>query len=212
MKIIKDFLLGKCDAATFMHNYMSSNEMYEFIQSLIPKAALDDPNHEYWKKCIIRSGLECYSFDVRDMLFSHCGFGEQEEDQREIFNTIRALYLWVNPNQKCTKLHDDRINFYIDLEGNCFGGPDVNHIVKSIANEFLAVTPKSVRKKEAKAKIERIFHIQGKSKPHWLHGPQWPMGKSSPMAFVAQKKVEDSVNYEFKDVDTGDTRIIKQYY
>lgn len=212
MKIIKDFLLGKCDVTTFMQHYMSNSELYEYIQNLIPKTALGDPDHEYWKKCIVRNGLECYNFDVREMLFSHCGFGELEENQREIFNTIRALYVWVNPKQKCTKLYDDRIDFYIDLEDNCFGGPEVNHIVKSIANEYLAVTPKPVRRKEAKIKIEQVFHIEGKTKPHWLHGPQWPMGKSSPMAFVAQKKVGSSVYYEFKDVDTGDTRIIKQYH
>lgn len=212
MKIIKDLLLGKCDPTTFMRNYMDSDELHEFVQNLIPKAAIEDPNHEYWKKCILRSGLECYNFDVREMLYSHCGFGERDEEQREIFNTIRALYVWINPTQKCTKMYDDRINFLIELESDCFGGPEVSDIIKTIANEFWQVKPKSIRKKEAKAQIERIFHIQGKVKPRWVHGPQWPMGKSSPMAFVTQKRAENCVIYEFRDVDTGDTRVVKQYY
>ena len=32
------------------------------------------------------------------------------------------------------------------------------------------------------------------------------------MQFVGQKKVEETVDYTFQDVDTGDIRIIKQYY
>ena len=38
------------------------------------------------------------------------------------------------------------------------------------------------------------------------------MGSASPMAFVAQKKGANCVNYEFRDVDTGSIRVIKQYY
>ena len=212
MKILNSFLLGKCDAVEFMCNYMESNELYEYIQSLIPKDAIEDPNHEYWHKCIMRSGLECYNFDVRDMLYSHCGFGEREEDQREIFDTILALYLWVNPKQKYTKLHDDKVGFYIELEQDCFGGPEVSHLVKSIANECLAVKPKSARKKEAKSRIEKLFHIQGKMRPCWIQGPQWPMGSNSPMKFVTQKRTGDAVHYEFRDVDTGEIKIVRQLY
>lgn len=212
MEIVRDFLTGKCNAVDFMKEYMCSNELYTYIQSLIPSDALDEPNHEYWRKCILRSSLECYNFDVRQMLFSHCGLGEQEEDQREIFNTIRAIYLWINPNQKCTNTYDDRINFLLYLEGNCFGGPEVAHLVKAIANEFFTMKPKSARRKEGKAKVEDLFHVVDRVKPRWLHGPEWPMGSNSPMAFVTQNRVVNSINYEFKDVDTGHTRIVKQYY
>lgn len=212
MKIVRDLLKGKCDVTDFMRHYMCSDELYEFIQGLIPRDAIDDPNHEYWRKCIKRSGLECYNFDVREMLYSHCSYGEKDEDQREIFNTIRALYLWVNPNQKCTNLYNDRINFYLDLEQNCFGGPEVANLVKSVAVEYISVEPKSARKKEAKAKVAEIFHVAGKLKPRWLHGPQWPMGSASPMAFVSQKRNGNAVCYEFIDVDNGETKVVKQFY
>ena len=212
MEIVRDFLRGKCDAVNFMKEYMSSNELHGYIQSLIPLEAIADPSHEYWRRCILRSGLECYNFDVRQMLFSHCGLGEQEEEQREIFSTIRAIYLWINPNQKCTNIYDDRINFLLDLEADCFGGPEVAHFVKAIVNELFTMKPKSARKKAGKAKVEELFHVVDKVKPRWLHGPEWPMGINSPMAFVAQNKVGNMVNYEFRDVDTGHTRIIKQYY
>lgn len=212
MEIVREFLTGKCDACDFMQKYMSSNELHNYVQSLIPQDALADPNHEYWHKCILRSGLECYNFDVREMLYSHCGLGDSDEDQREIFNTIRALYLWMNPNLKCTNFYEDRINFYLDLEGNCFGGPEVAHLVKSVANDFFMIKPKSVRKKAAKAKIEELFHITNKLKPRWLHGPQWPMGSVSPMAFVSQNRNESAVFYEFIDVDTGKTRVVRQFY
>ena len=212
MDIIRKFLEGKCDIADFMQQYMSNNELYEYIQSLIPTDALDDPDHEYWRKCILRSGLECYNFDVRQMLYSHCGLGARDEDQREIFNTIKALYLWKNPNHKCTNTYEDRINFYLDLEANCFGGPEVVHLVKAVADEFFSLKPKSARKKAAKARVEELFHVASKARPRWLHGPAWPMGSNSPMAFVTQKKVGNSVEYEFRDVDTDLVRIVKQFY
>lgn len=212
MEIVCEFLTGKCTAVDFMRFYIGNEELHRFIQNLIPADALGDPSHEYWRKCILRSSLECYNFDVRQMLYSHCGFGEREEDQREIFNTIRAIYLWVNPNQKCTNTYDDKINFYLDLEENCFGGPEVAHLIKAVANEFLTMRPKSARKKAGKAKVAELFHFADKVKPRWLHGPEWPMGSNSPMAFVSQSKDSNSVNYVFKDVDTGFTKIVKQYY
>lgn len=212
MEIVREFLMGKRDAVEFMQNYMCSEDLYNYIQSLVPADAFDNPDHEYWHKCIQRGGLACYNFDVRRMLYSHCGFAEQEDDQREIFDTIRAMYLWVNPNQKCTNIYYDRISFFLDLENNCFGGPEVSHMVKDIANEFFPMKPKSARKKAGKAKVNELFHVIDNVKPRWLHGPDWPMGCKSPMAFVTQKKDDNSVNYEFKDVDTGITTIVKQYY
>jgi len=212
MKIIREFLLGKYHATEFMHEYMHNNELHEFIQGLIPKEAIDDENHVYWKKCIMRGGLECYHFNVREMLYSHCGFGENEEDQREIFHTIRALYLWVNPNQKCTNMYDDKIDFFLDLEQACFGGPEVTHIVKSIANEFIAMRPKSARKKAARERVDAVFHVAGKNRPRWIQGPLWPMGKTSPMEFLGQKRSGNSVYYEFRDVSDHTTKVVRQFY
>jgi len=187
MKIVTDLLEGKCDVKEFMCTYMNDDKLYDYVQNLIPKNAIPDPSNEYWSKCIMRSGLECYNFDVRQMLYAHCGYGEQEENQREIFNTIRALYLWVYPKQKCTNIYDDRINFYLDLEQNCFGGPEVAPLIKTVSREYFGVRPKSTRKNIAKAKILEIFHVEGKIRPRWIQGPQWPMGQYSPMRFISQE-------------------------
>lgn len=38
------------------------------------------------------------------------------------------------------------------------------------------------------------------------------MGKNSPMQYIGKSKIADGVQYEFRDVDTGETRFVEQFY
>lgn len=213
MRYIEEFLAGKIDVAAFMTELRINDDLHDSIQELIPSDAISNSAHPYWdKKSILRSGLECYDFNVRNMLFSHYGYGESESDQLAIFNTIRALYLWHHPDFRCTKKYEDELFFYLDLENDCFGGPEVINLVKSIAQEYKMITPKSKRKKEAKARVFEIFHVSERKIPRWVQGPQWPMGINSPMKFISQKRQGNVTMFTFMDIDTGAIKVIEQRY
>ena len=38
------------------------------------------------------------------------------------------------------------------------------------------------------------------------------MGKNSPMQYISRSKIPDGVKYIFQDVDTGEVRVIEQFY
>ena len=38
------------------------------------------------------------------------------------------------------------------------------------------------------------------------------MGKNSPMQYVDKSKIYDGMRYTFRDVDTGEVRVIEQFY
>ena len=213
MKQIEAMLAGKMNITDFMRKYINSGEMHAQIQSLIPSTAINDENHEFWNgRSTIRNGLSCYRYDVRDMLFSHCGLGESAEDRMEIFNTVRSLYAYSHPNFRYTDKYEDEISFRIDIAGDYYGGKAVDALIDEIAARTVEIRPKILRKKEAKRQIEELFHTNDSKKPRWIQGPDWPMGKLSPMRFVSQQKFSDGIDYTFKDVDTDELYLVREYY
>ena len=213
MNPIEALLKGKLDPSDFMRQYRTDDELYSQIQALIPTDAINDENHEFWNdRSVLCDGLSCYGYDVREMLFSHCGFGETAEDRLEIFNTIRSLYFSSHPSFRCTDKYEDEIFFRIDIAGDYYGGKEVEHLIDEIAACTVNIRPKGERKKEAKRQMEALFHTEVGKKPRWIQGPAWPMGKQSPMKFISQKRFSDGVDYTFKDVDTGETSNVREYY
>ena len=213
MERIEKFLSGKMDVTDFMTELRSCEQLNASVQNLIPTDAIADSDHPFWdRRRILRNTLQCYDFAVRSMLFSLYGYGETEEDRLDIFNAIRALYVWHHPNFRFTQKYEDEAFFYLDLEQDCFGGPEVIGIVKRIAQEYQGIVPKSKRKKEAKAEVYKLFHVVDRKLPRWIQGPMWPMGVNSPMQFVSQKRQGSVTMYTFIDADTDAIKVIEQCY
>ncbi len=57
----------------------------------------------------------------------------------------------------------------------------------------------------------RYDNIKDRKFPHWVHGAG-PMGKNSPMEYLGQRKDGELVALRFRDVDTGEERIVEQFY
>jgi len=45
-----------------------------------------------------------------------------------------------------------------------------------------------------------------------MQGAEWPMGKNSPMKYIDRKTNGEEVLFRFVDVDTGEERIVSQFY
>ena len=113
---------------------------------------------------------------------------------------------------RCTTYYEDNLFFYLELERDCFGGPEVMSLVKTVARNAVHIRPKSARRKLASSQINELFHVHDNKKPRWVQGPMWPMGSVSPMEFISQKREKEFVLYTFQDVDSGQKKIIKQYF
>ena len=213
MNPIEAFLKGKLDLTDFWEQYRNDEELFRQVQALIPADALNDEDHEFWNdRTVLRDGLSCYDYDIRDMLYSHYGDVETDEDRLEFFYTIRSLYFYDHPSFRCTNKYEDSVFFRDEIAGELYGGKDVEHLIDEIAANTANIQSKSERKKEAIRQLEELFHTAGGKKPRWIQGPAWPMGKQSPMRFVSQKRFSDGVDYVFEDADTGEQSVVREYY
>ena len=100
----------------------------------------------------------------------------------------------------------------MDAVGNYYEGPEVTTLLNRIVLEALPIKPKSKRAKLLREKLKETFHVIGRNRPYWIQGGDWPMGKNSPMQYIGKSKIADGVQYEFRDVDTGETRFVEQFY
>ena len=213
MNPIESFLKGKLDLTDFWEQYRTDEELYRQVQALIPAEAVNNEDHEFWNnRTALRDVLSCYDYDIRDMLYSHYGDAETDEDRLGFFYTILSLYFYDRPAFRCTTKYEDSVFFRSDIAGEVYGGRDVEHLIDEIAAGSAGIRSKSERKKKAKRQLEELFHTAGGKKPRWIQGPAWPMGKQSPMRFVSQKRFSDGVDYVFEDVDTEEQSVVREYY
>lgn len=132
--------------------------------------------------------------------------------QAGIYAIVGAALTAAYPNVKITKIYDQEADFYFDAIPDAVMNIELNDYFEKILSEFPASMGKVKRKKAAREKIKQLFHIEGRKYPHWAQESEWPMGKNSPMKFIRQKQDGDQVLYWFQDVDTGEEKIVEQFY
>ncbi len=211
MSIIEDFLVGKMDIHSFILLFQNNDTLKDELRKLIPTDAIGNPAHPIWKN-IGYSALSGDGFDFVKSLKRICRFDERIGDNLNIWSSIWAVYRYHFPNTPVTTKYKDVFGLYIDAVGDCFRGPEVSKFVEQIIVDTLSVSPKTKRIKEAKEKVRTAFHVTDRTRPYWIQGPEWPMGKNSPMRYVKRTRKGEQVDYHFVDVDTNETRIVTQYY
>lgn len=216
--LVEQVLTGNIDMEQFLKKLQDDPELQEYIRRLVPEEAKEDPSHVFWKSVsypsVKRDHFDYYRFIFRmansDLWASH-------PDGRigkylNIFSLLKKAYLYYYPDIVCTRRYEDVFDVYLDAVGDCFEGPEVCALVEQIILDAMQLSAKTKRVKQARTVLRDVFHIEGSKRPRWIQGPEWPIGSRSPMQFTGQKKAGETVDYTFQDVDTGNIRIIKQYY
>ena len=211
MNTIEQMLTAQMEMKEFIALLKTDKSLQNSISNLVPKEATNCPEHVFWQG-ISYDSLKNNAFDYLQFLLWMCRLDGSIGDNLNIFDAIYYAYSYYYTGLNVTSRYEDAFDLYLDVIRDCFDGPEVGHLVEEIINDFIQVRPKSRRKKEAKEKVNTLFHVSGRTYPRWIQGPEWPMGTFSPMEFVSRKNVPDGVSYFFKDVDTGDARTIVQYY
>lgn len=210
MNMIEDMLTGKIKMHTFLSALKTDVDLQMELRSLVPSCVRDDPECELWKKYSYAT-LKKYDFDLYELLVSMSKFDGSISDDLNIFSRISRIYCFHHPEVICTKQYENAFDLYLDATKDCFDGPEVRSIVESIIDDALNSPSKSSRRKQAQSEIAKQFRVVDK-KPRWIQGPEWPNGVHSPMLFVSQTRKNERVEYNFKDIDTGEIRIVIQYY
>jgi len=215
METIRQMLTGQMDMKTFIGILKTDAKLQDTVRSLLPREAIVNPDHPYWKKWNYES-YQKLDFDLMRLIHRDCRLDGSLGDNLNLFADIKYAYCFSDESLVCTANYREAYDFYLDVIRECFEGPEVDHIVEEIVREFVPMKPKSKRIKLAKEKVNAVFHVVDRKYPRWIQGPCWPMGKNSPMQYVDRKRIHDGTDggaeFIFRDVDTDELRSVVQYY
>ena len=211
----KDFLLGFLSGyipiQEFVNCFRSNTNFRKYIDAFMPSDAIGNPNHPIWEKYSYES-MKVQNFKISTTIFDRCLFNDTPSDNLNIFGYIKYFVNFTAPETVFTMKYHDEFFLYLDITQDCFEGSEVQGLVNAIVRECSALTPKKARIKIAKEKIQHLFHVCDNKRPHWIQGPEWPMGKKTPMKYVDCKRKGEIVVYKFIDVDTKMFKSIVQHY
>ena len=208
---LEAYLAGELEAKAFYQQLFSNKDLQTRIRELIPKDAMGNPEHPLWKR-FAYTALSRYHFDLFRYVENAYRFDGSLGDNLNIWGTISDFYQYHHPDFTITTKYHDAFDLFLNAAGDTFSGPEVQAFVERIIYEELNVKPKTKRIKETRARIREAFHVNDGPKPYWIQGGEWPMGKNTPMRFMRKKRIGEKVEYYFEDTETGEMRIITQYY
>lgn len=211
MTTIEQMLTGQTEMKDFLEQLQFDSKLQDMIRKLVPKEAVGNPNHEYWKY-VSYEVLKSDYFDYYRLLLRIGRFDGSIGDCLSLFSSLDRGSRYYHPDLPVTNKYEEAYDLYLDVIHNCFEGPEVLLVVEQIINDAILIKPKGKRLKEAKTKMKEQFHVTDKQRPRWIQGPEWPMGVDSPMQYTGQKRIPEGVAYSFVDVTNGNTRIVTQYY
>lgn len=211
LDIIEKMLTGQIEMPAFISALCGDASMQNTLREILPSDAVNNPQHELWKR-ISYDSFKQNGFDFVRFLKWICRFDGSFGDNLNLFATIRIVYTYANPYINCTTYYSDVFDLYLDVVKDCYDGLEVRALVQESLKEALKEPTKGKRIQKAKEIILELFHADGKNRPRWIQGPEWPMGQQSPMKFVSQKRKGECVCYYFVDVDSNEERTVTEFY
>ena len=219
MQIVIDFVTGKISDDVFREAWYSDDGIGKWLDGLVDLKSELRPEWASLPYSEFRMAIhKHYGGSVLKFIQASEEFNSKHPylpkwlDIGWHFHTIAAVVVAAYPDLVPTAYYDNERDFYRTSVGDYIGGSEVEDIIFDVLSKFPASMGKTKRKTEAKKAMKQLFHIEGAKYPRWAQEPEWPMGKSSPMAYVSQKRKGDLVQFHFTDVDTGETKIIEQLY
>lgn len=213
MIFVSKMLTGEISMKEYLTLLESNVSLQQELRDLMPKDAVNNPQHPLWKATCYENMKNYYNFDLYKRVRKQFRFDDSIGDNLNIFGAIEIVYKYSGqPEIKITSKYDDAFNLYLDVVKDCFDGPEVKHAVFEIMEQALLLKGKAKQRQYAKEKIKTLFHAEDGKSPRWIQGAEWPMGKNSPMKFLSKTKKGELVSFEFVDVDTAEKRTVVQYY
>ena len=218
MQIVFDFLSGEISFDDFWTEYEKNPEIAEWIDSLTdfsgdppPKIAKESMLNAIYRATAVAHGGHI----LRMMALSPYPPSPPSTIVRRqcgIYDMIQTAVLTKYPDIKRTKRYRQDDDYYYKAMGNSIGGSEIMVYAASILDQFPRTMKAADRAKAGKEALWQAFHIKDRKFPRWVQGADWPMGQNSPMEYLGQKRDGELVALRFRDVDTGEERIVEQYY
>lgn len=210
LKAILDFVQGKMTYDEFEAAFSLSSGIWNRIENMLTPEIRNDPSSPFWTRSN-RSTLEANNFCVRSAALS---FGFDSQFGRVLAHSlISDLVEFTYPDIRRKHPPEHSPESLLEKLGlDYLGGSETDDLIRSTLYQNQDFPNAKEQNKALKQNLRQLFHIAPRRVPHWAQSPEWPMGETSPMAFVGEMRTGELVQYTFRDVDTGETRIIEQLY
>ena len=219
--IIDDFVLGRIDAREFIAWVCESPEHEALVDELlIPEAR--DHTFKLYTGYVDEQGRQHRPWSYQAV--QDCGFSLVRLLQRDhafngdlgsnlnLYGDVYEFYLLSHPDTRYFEDYRLKFHLFIDAISEYFGGPEVDPIIEEVVNEAFLMRGKTKQKAFIRSRMKELFHIEGNNRPYWIQEAEWPMGKNSPMQCVSKQKKGEEHLFLFRDVDTGEERIVTQLW
>jgi hypothetical protein len=232
--IIHDFVVGLTPMDVFAELLRQDDAIVDYLQSIVDYIAEQDIDVQrasearpYIADLILKYRelsnrmqrlAPDYCPTVKQYLGKHCP--QTAGGAIVIHGTVADIYYQIDSKAQRTNQYIEAYSFSLEVLPSYLGGADAeNYISRCIIAKLPANLSKSAKKKLVKEEIKRLFKTETKGFPRWIQAAQWPMGTDNlPMVFRKQVKHkavtehDDYVEYFFVDEQTGEERVIRQYW
>lgn len=209
MQRIKDFVSGKLTYSQFEEMFTADPSIWDTAQTLLTPEIMNDSNHPFWSKSN-RMRLESNNYSVQ---YACLSFGYDTVGRVITHRLLGELLSYQYPDVILRDPPDVSVSDLREKLGmDYLGGVEVDNLIDEILNGKDGNTTVTKFINTAKQKLRILFHLIPRKYPRWIQEPEWPMGEKSPMEYIAQQRCGEMVEFIFQDVDTGEQRIVKQFY
>ena len=219
MQIVFDFIAGDLPFEDFWAAYQANPEIGLWLDQLTDFH--DDPPEKI-RRDLMLCGL------YRTVQYNHDGhvlrmlqestyppkqpYSNLALSRYEIYCLVEVAVLTVYPNVKRTRRYQRDGDYYFKALGRSIGGSEVMDYATKVLEQFPVTMKVADRLKAGKEALWAAFHIKDRKFPRWAQEADWPMGKNSPMEYLGQHRDGELVALRFRDVDTGEIRVVEQFY
>lgn len=209
---VEDVLSGKVEISDFMERLRNDPELLDTVEQLMPADARENTEHSFWKGFSKFSDLATVSsLQILTEAYQYAPWDKLGGDL-DAADALCRMYCYWFPNIAMTTMYKERYSLFLNAVGDYFEGPDVAETLCTIIEQALKEKTKKAQNAVAKALIAEQFHLEGRKRPYWIQGAEWPMGVNSPMKYLSKKRNGEQVTYTFQDVDTLEIREVVQFY
>ena len=207
---VLEFVRGRLTFEEFGSYLHDNPHIWMDIQALLTEEMKNDPNCSFWNRTNYQIHL-ANNFDVKAAALA---FGYHSEyGKSRLHMVISDLVEYTYPTIvrrfpiSCTPTD------ILEQVGMSYVEGDET---EPLLRQLVCDIPDTLTKKEKahllKESIRKSFHLVPRKVPKWVQEPEWPMGEHMPMEFVQQHREGDLVKFTFRDVETGELRVIEQFY
>ena len=218
MQIVFDFITGKIQFEDFYEFYQSNpsvgawlNQLTDF-QGPCPPIIEQNIRFLFVYNSMRKKGGKISDFIAESVYSSELKGFDLAATQLGWFAKVATPVLMVYPMVKPTRFYSRNCVYYLNAAGNAIGGSEVSDYANQILDQFPPTMRVAERTKAGKEALWTAFHIRDRKFPRWPQGANWPMGKNSPMEYLGQHRDGELVALRFRDVDTGEIRVVEQFY